>query len=62
MPRFEVSYKVLETSESGVRYSTGPSNYTVVVEAAYQGAAEQQVRNMNGGTNRCQIQYAKPIY
>jgi hypothetical protein len=61
--RFQVSYKVLTRSlaETSTYNSDGPSNYVVEVEAAYQGAAEQQVRNMNGGANFCIIQYARPI-
>lgn len=55
--RFEVMYKVLENNinEGGAWRSSGPSHYTTVVDAAYQGAAEQMVRNMNGGSNHCHI-------
>jgi L-arabinose isomerase len=63
MPQFEVTYKVLSNNikESGAWISSGPSHYTVVVTAAYQGAAEQMVRNMNGGDNHCHIQRAVQI-
>ena len=63
MPRFEVSYKVLENNinEGGAWISHGPSNYVTVVEAAHQNIAEQMVRNMNGGSNHCHIQYARMI-
>jgi hypothetical protein len=55
--KFEVMYKVLTNNinESGAWTSSGPSNYTVVVEAPYQSAAEQMVKNMNGGSNHCHI-------
>jgi len=58
MPRFEVTYKVVESdmSTNHAWMTSGPSNYTTVVEAAYQSAAEQMVRNMNGGPNHCHIQ------
>ena len=63
MPRFEVSYKVLENNinEGGAWISRGPSNYVVTVEAAHQNIAEQMVRNMNGGSNHCHIQYARMV-
>ena len=55
--KFEVMYKVLTNNinEGGAWQSTGPSHYTTVVEAPYQGAAEQLVKNMNGGPNHCHI-------
>lgn len=56
--KFEVMYKVLSNNinESGAwTQHGGPSHYTTVVEAPYQGAAEQMVRNMNGGPNHCYI-------
>ena len=62
--RFEVSYKTLARglSEGGsIQGTDGPSNYVVVVEAANQNYAENQVRNMNGGADRCIIQYARHI-
>jgi hypothetical protein len=63
--RFEVSYKTLARglSESGgvIHGTDGPSNYVVVVEAPNQDYAEHQVRNMNGGADRCIIQYARHI-
>jgi hypothetical protein len=52
MPKFEVMYKVYDDETR--RTYTGPSDYTVVVEAMHQGAAQQMVQNMNGG-ERCQI-------
>lgn len=52
MAQFEVMYRVFD--DANQRSYTGPSNYTIVVEAMHQSAAEQQVRNMNGG-DRCQI-------
>lgn len=57
MAQFEVTYKVLENNinESGAWLSSGPSHYTTVVNAPYQAAAEQMVRNMNGGANHCHI-------
>lgn len=60
--RFEVSYKTLARglNEGGSTIGTmGPSNYVVRIEAANQNAAENQVRNMNGGPNFCIIQYAR---
>ena len=55
--RFEVTYKVYDNNinESGAWMSSGPGQYTTTVEAPYQGAAEQMVKNMNGGSNHCQI-------
>jgi hypothetical protein len=63
MPRFEVTYKVLTNNinEGGAWMSSGPSNYTTVVDAPYQGAAEQLVKNMNGGANHCHVQRAVQI-
>lgn len=63
MPQFEVMYKVLKNNinESGAWMSSGPSHYTTVVTAPYQSAAEQMVRNMNGGNNHCYIVYAKQL-
>ncbi len=63
MAQFEVSYKVLQNNlkESGAWVSSGPSHYTTVVSAPYQSAAEQLVRNMNGGANHCHIVYAKQL-
>jgi hypothetical protein len=63
MPQFEVTYNVLSNNikESGAWMSSGPSHYTTVVTAPYQGAAEQLVRNMNGGDNHCHIQRAVQI-
>lgn len=63
MAQFEVSYKVMQNNikESGAWTSSGPSHYTTVVTAPYQGAAEQLVRNMNGGSNHCHIIYAKQL-
>ena len=57
MPQFEVTYKVLTNNinEGGAQTSSGPSHYTTVVSAIHQGAAEQMVRNMNGGSNHCHI-------
>lgn len=57
MPQFEVTYKVVTNNinEGGAWMSSGPSHYTTIVTAAYQGAAEQMVRNMNGGNNHCYI-------
>jgi hypothetical protein len=57
MPQFEVMYKVLTNNinEGGAWESTGPSHYTTVVTALYQSAAEQMVKNMNGGPNHCHI-------
>lgn len=57
MPQFEVTYKVLTNNinEGGAWTSSGPSHYTTIVTAPYQGAAEQMVRNMNGGSNHCHI-------
>lgn len=52
MNKFEVMYRVY--TDDSLRYTTGASHYTTVVEAMHQSAAEQMVRNMNGG-NRCQI-------
>jgi hypothetical protein len=54
MARFEVMYKVYDDATR--RTVTGPSHYTIVVEAPSQPVAEQQVRNMNGGNERCLIQ------
>ncbi len=62
--RFEVSYKTLARglNEGGsIQGTDGPSNYVVVVEAPNQNYAENQVRNMNGGADRCIIQYARHI-
>jgi hypothetical protein len=55
--KFEVTYKVLTNNinEGGAWQSSGQSHYTTQVEAAYQGAAEQMVKNMNGGSNHCYI-------
>ena len=55
--KFEVTYKVLTNNinEGGAWQSSGPSHYTIVVDAPYQGAAEQMVKNMNGGSNHCHI-------
>jgi len=63
MPQFEVTYQVYTNNinESGSRLSTGPSHYTTVVNAPYQGAAEQMVKNMNGGSAHCHIQRAVMI-
>lgn len=63
MPQFEVMYKVLENNinEGGAWMSSGPSHYTTVITAPYQSAAEQMVRNMNGGRNHCYIVYAKQL-
>jgi hypothetical protein len=58
MPKFEVMYKVYD--DETCRTSTGPSHYTVVVEAMHQGAAQQMVQNMNGG-QRCQVMRAMHI-
>lgn len=57
MPQFEVTYKVLSNNinEGGAWQSSGPSHYTTVVTALHQGAAEQMVRNMNGGSDHCHI-------
>jgi hypothetical protein len=46
MPRFDVMYKVYDNANKNT--FTGPSHYTMVVEAMHQGAAEQMVKNMNG--------------
>ena len=46
MPRFDVMYKVYDNANKNT--STGPSHYTMVVEAINQPAAAQMVRNMNG--------------
>jgi hypothetical protein len=46
MPKFNVMYKVY--NDATKKTSSGPSHYTVVVEALHQPAAEQMVRNMNG--------------
>lgn len=51
MSRYEVTYQVFNAD--GTR--SGPSHYVTVVEAQYQSAAEQMVKNMNGGS-RCYIQ------
>jgi hypothetical protein len=61
--RFEVTYKVLTNNinEGGAWQSTGPSHYTMVVDALHQQAAEQMVQNMNGGPNHCHIQRAMHI-
>jgi hypothetical protein len=61
--KFEVTYKVMTNNinEGGAWQSSGPSHYTIVVEAAYQGAAEQMVKNMNGGSNHCHIVRAMHI-
>jgi hypothetical protein len=63
MPKFEVTYKVVSNNlnEGGAWMSSGPSHYTIVVDAQYQGAAEQMVKNMNGGANHCHIQRAVQI-
>jgi hypothetical protein len=63
MPRYEVTYKVLSNNinEGGAWMSSGPSHYTTFVDAPYQGAAEQLVRNMNGGSNHCYIQRAVQV-
>jgi hypothetical protein len=63
MPQFEVTYNVFTNNikENGAWMSSGPSHYTTVVTAPYQGAAEQLVRNMNGGDNHCHIQRAVMI-
>ena len=63
MSKFEVRYRVLENNikESGAWRSSGPSHYTTVVTAAYQSAAEQMVRNMNGGDSHCHIVFAKKL-
>ena len=63
MPQFEVTYQVYSNNinESGAWMSSGPSHYTTVVTAAHQGAAEQMVKNMNGGANHCHIQRAVMI-
>lgn len=57
MPKFDVMYKVVDNNinEGGAWMRSGPSHYNTVVEAMYQGAAEQMVRNMNGGSNHCHI-------
>jgi hypothetical protein len=44
--RFEVTYKVYDNERKNS--STGPSHYTMVVEAINQPAAAQMVKNMNG--------------
>jgi len=46
MPRFDVMYKVYDDANKNT--SSGPSHYTMVVEAINQPAASQMVRNMNG--------------
>jgi hypothetical protein len=46
MPKFDVMYKVYDNAKKNI--SSGPSHYTMVVEALHQSAAEQMVRNMNG--------------
>jgi len=51
MPRYEVTYQVFNAD--GTR--SGPSHYVTVVEAQYQSAAEQMVKNMNGGS-QCYVQ------
>jgi len=56
MPKFEVMYKVFDDDTRST--SSGPSHYTIVVEALHQSAAEQMVKNMNGGNARCHIQRA----
>ena len=63
MPQFEVTYQVYSNNinESGAWMSSGPSHYTIVVDAPYQGAAEQMVKNMNGGSSHCHIQRAVMI-
>ena len=61
--KFEVTYKVMTNNinEGGAWQTSGPSHYTTQVEAAYQGAAEQMVKNMNGGSNHCHIVRAMHI-
>jgi hypothetical protein len=61
MPTFEVMYKVLDNNinEGGAWMSHGPSHYTTTVDAPYQSAAEQMVKNMNGGPNHCHVVYAR---
>ncbi len=61
MATFEVVYKIVEDTYTGNYSSTGPSHYTIVVEAIHQMAAEQMVRNMNGGDRHCHIQYARHL-
>ena len=46
MSRFDVMYKVYDNANKNT--STGPSHYTMAVEAINQPAAAQMVRNMNG--------------
>ncbi len=60
MPKFEVTYKVVQSdmSTNHAWTQSGPSHYVTVVEAAYQTVAEQMVRNMNGGPNHCHIMRA----
>ena len=52
MPQFEITYKVFDNDNW--TQSSGPSHYTMVVEALHQGAATQMVKNMNGGA-RCNV-------
>ena len=62
--QFEVTYKVLSNNiqEGGAwTQSGGPSSYKTVVNAEYQNAAEQLVKNMNGGPAHCHIISARPI-
>jgi hypothetical protein len=55
--KFEVMYKVLTNNinEGGAWMSSGPSHYTVTVDAMHQSAAEQMVKNMNGGSDHCHV-------
>lgn len=61
MASFEVMYKVFSISSSGIRESVGPSDYTTVVEAPSQYYASEMVKNMNGGSDHCQIMYTKQL-
>ena len=51
--QYEVTYRLLESPGRG--YVGGASQYTTVVEAINQPAAEAMVKGSNGGSDHCQI-------
>lgn len=61
MPQFEVTYSVVENIKEGKFGYSGPSHYTITVTAPHQNAAEQMVKNMNGGANHCLVRSCRII-
>ena len=61
MPRFEVTYSIVNNITEGDFGYSGPSNYTTNVEAFNQVYAENMVRNSNGGSAHCLVRSCRMI-